>query len=132
MHRIETVENTGFVPAPRKSARTVRNRRFVRFIHTVHRGEKTVLHGLPCGEWSRTLEKNVERGTAPNRTVGFTISENRTEPYRRIPDFLKNAPNRSVGYITAPNRAVGFRIFQNRTEPHRRISYFSKPHRTVP
>ena len=59
---------------------------------------KTVLYGFPYGEWSRTVEKTVQRGTAPNRTVryitaapnrtvGFTISENRTEPHRRIPDF---------------------------------------------
>ena len=91
-------ENSGFVRAPRKSVRTVRNRGFVRIIHTVHRGEKTVLHGFPYGEWSRTVEKNVQRGTAPNRTVryitapntvGFTcrISENRTEPHRGTPDF---------------------------------------------
>ena len=97
MHRRETVENSSFVRAPRKNARTVRNRSFVRFIHTVHRGEKPVLYGFPYGEWSRTEEKTVQRGTEPdrtvryitepNRTVGFTISENRTEPHRRVPDF---------------------------------------------
>ena len=54
----------------------------------MHRGEKTVLYGFPYGEWSRTVEKTVQRGTALNRTVG---------------------------YITASNRTVGFSISENRT-----------------
>ena len=51
---------------------------------------------------------------APNRTVAFTIFENRTEPDRTIFDlqklhlrFFKTAPNRTVEYITAPKRTVG-------------------------
>ena len=72
VHRIETVENTGFVPAPRKSARTVRNRGFVRFIHTVHRGEKTVMYGFPYGEWSRTAEKTCD--VEPRRNAPYDLS----------------------------------------------------------
>ena len=32
-----------------QETRTVRNRGFARFIHTVRRGEKTVLYGFPTG-----------------------------------------------------------------------------------
>ena len=49
--------------------------------------------------------RTVGYSTAPNRPVVFTISENRTEPDRKIPDFLK------------PHR-TGRRIFDFR-KPHR-------------
>ena len=45
VHRRETVEKQRF-HAPRNGARTIRNRVLVRFIHTVHHGEKTVSHGF--------------------------------------------------------------------------------------
>ena len=41
---------------------------------------KTVLYGFAYGEWSRTVKKNVQRGTEPNRTAGY----HSTEPHRRI------------------------------------------------
>ena len=82
---------------PREKAREPYETAVLYGLLLVHHGEKTVLYGFPYGEWSRTVEKTVQRGTAPNRTVryitapnrtvGFTISENRTEPHRRIPDF---------------------------------------------
>jgi len=89
-------KNSGFVRAPRKSARTVRNRGFVRFIHTVCRGEKRCCTVFPT-ESGAALQKNRSTGnraertvryiTAPNRNEGFTISENRPDPHRRIPNF---------------------------------------------
>ena len=112
---------------------TVEKQRFRSFVHREKAREPyetVVLYGLfirctveqkRCCTFSlRRVElhsrKNVQRGTAPNRTVGFRI--------------FKTAPNRTVGYITAPNSTVGFNAFQNRTKPHRKISAFLKPHRT--
>ena len=105
VHLRETVEKQRFRSCPEKKRENRTKPRFWVFIHTAHRGEKTVLYGFPYGEWSRTVEKTVQRGTAPNRTVR---------------------------YITAPTRTVGFMISENRTEPHRRISDFGKPHLTAP
>ena len=96
VHRRETVEKQRFRSCPEKNRENRTKPRFCTVYLSVHRGEETVLYGFPYGEWSRTVEKTVHRGTAPNRTVryitapnstvGFTIPENRTEPHRRIPD----------------------------------------------
>ena len=43
--RLQQIEKQRFVSAPRKSLRTVRNRGFVRLIHTVHRRETAVALG---------------------------------------------------------------------------------------
>ena len=63
------------------------------------------MYGFPYGDWPRT----VGFITAPNRTVRFTISENRT----------------------GPNRTEGFLISENLTEPHRRIRESTEPHRSI-
>ena len=97
------IEKQRFRSCPEKKGE---NRTKPRFIHTVHSGEIAVLYGFSHGEWIPTVEKNVQRGTAPNCTVGFLICE------------------------TAPNLTVGFTISENRTDPHRKISDFLKLHRT--
>ena len=45
---------------------------------------------------------------APNRTVAFTIFENRTEPHRRM--YHSTEPHRNIFRFlkTEPNRTVGF------------------------
>ena len=62
--------------------------------------------------------------------VGFSLQ--RVEPHRRKNVQRGTAPNRTVGYITEPNSTVGFHVFQNRNKPHREISAFLKPHRSGP
>ena len=125
-------KNSGFVRASRKRARTVRNRGFVWCIHTVHRGERTALYGFPYGERSRTVQKTVRRGTAPNRTVTY----HSTEPHRRISHFSKQhrtapedflclqaAPKRTVGYITAPHRTASQDLQYLKTAPNRTVRF---------
>ena len=51
--------------------------------------------------------------TAPHRTVGFTISENRTERHLKISAFLKTVPNRTVRFSISENRTVYGRITVN-------------------
>ena len=102
VHRRETVEKQRLRSCPEKKWENRTKPRFVRFIHAVHHRKKRCCYGFPYGEWSRTEEKNVQRGTAPNRTVR---------------------------YITSPNRTVGFTISENRTEPHHRIYHRTAPHR---
>ena len=62
--------------------------------------------------------------TAPHRTVGFMMLENRTEPHRRI--YHSTEPYRRIFAVfkTAPHRTVGLTISENRTEPHRSIHEF--------
>ena len=80
------VEKQRFRWCPEKKRQ---NRTKPRFIHMVHRREKAVLNGFSCGKLNSTVGKTVQRGTAPNRTVGLTISENHTEPHRGIAGFGK-------------------------------------------
>ena len=132
---------SGFVRAPIKSARSVRNRGFASFVNTVHREEKKIFCGFPYGEWSRTVQKNIQRGTAPNctvryitapsRTLGFRIFQNHTELHHKILVFF-NAPNRTVIYFAAPHRTEAFTTSENRPEPHRKISDFFEPDRAGP
>ena len=79
-------------------------------------------------------QKNVQRGTAPNRIVGFLICENRTETNRTI-SVSENCTEPTAGFVflkTAPNRTLGVPVFQNRTEPHRRRIYDrTEPHRMI-
>ena len=51
--------------------------------------------------------------TAPHRTVGFTISENRTERHLKMSAFLKTVPNRTVRFSISENRTVYGRITVN-------------------
>ena len=77
-----TVEKPRF---PWSSEKKRENSTKPRFVHTVQRREKAVLHAF---FYVRGVEphrrKKHSTGTAPNRTVGFLICENRTEPHRRI------------------------------------------------
>ena len=102
VHRRETVEKQRFRSCPGKKRENC-----TRVFHTSYGGpwRRNGVVRFPNGKWSRTVEKTVQRGTAPNRTIR---------------------------YITAPNRTVGLTIAENRTGPNRRISDFCKPPRTAP
>ena len=86
-------------------AQRLKPRSFVRFIHTVHRRKKTVLHMvLPIhGEWNGTVQKKRSTG-------------NRIEPYHGISDtrYVKSAPNHREKYFrllkNPSNRTAGFPI----------------------
>ena len=108
-----------------------RNRGFERFIHTVHRRDKTGFVRFSLRDFLRAVAKTGQRGIASNRTVGFLIFENRTEPHRWIFYFQNlNEPHRRIYHRTEPHRRIT--ISENRTEPHRKISAFLKPRRTGP
>ena len=108
-----------------------------RFFRKMHRGEKSFWYGLPYGDSNRTATKAVQRGTAPNRIVGCITAPNRTVVGFTIIKFmtcLETAPNRTVIFLISENRTEPLRgIFDlnNRTEPHRRIYYSTQPQRRI-
>ena len=79
--------------------------------------KKQLYYRFPYGDRPRTVAKTIQRGTAPNRTVGFITAPNRTV--------------RSAISETAPNRTAGLLISENRTELHRRIHESTEPHRCI-
>ena len=105
VHRRETVEKEGFRSCPEKMCENRTKPQFCTVFLYGAPWRKNGVVRFSYGEWSRTVEKNVQRGTTPNRTVP---------------------------YITALNRTLGFTISENRTEPHSRIPDFWKPQRTAP
>ena len=129
VHRRETAEKQRFRSCPEKKRE---NRTKPRFCTVYSYGapwwKNGVLRFSLRRVENRTVEKNVQRGTTPNHTVGFTTSENRTEPHRRI--YHSTEPHRRISYfsyLNEPHRRISF--FQNRTEPHRRNAIEAVSHR---
>ena len=122
IHKVPVEKLRFFVGAPRKNVRVVRNcALFIRC--TIEKKRCCTVFSTVSGS-ARTIVKSGQWGSAPNRTVGFVICENRTEPHRTVLwDFQF--------FNTAPNRKLEFPILQNRTEPHRRIYHSPEPHRRI-
>ena len=73
--------------------------------------EKAALYGFPTWSGTAPQKKNVQRGIAPRRTVGFLIHEKPHRIASKVLIYLKTEPNRTVGFPTS-------------VKPHREVSDF--------
>ena len=110
VHRRDTVEKQRFRSCPEKKRENSTKPRFctVYSYSAPWRKNGDVRFSLRRVEPHRRKNCSTGNRAEPHRTIHHS-----TEPHRTIPEFLKTAPNRTVGFSIPENRTVYGRIAVN-------------------